>query len=456
MRSGERIEDDRLAEAANRGDRAAAGEYLTRNLPLLSGMARRLSTDALDPDDLLAEALVNLLAKWSAGTGPASGANAYVIRSMRNRVVDELRSPRSRVLPLPEDEQLMPVQEPSTRAADLHREYSIVATALGTLPEDQRRALWATVVEGRKPADLAAELERPASAVYALSRRARVGLRRAALRVVLEEGAPESCRGSAARLPETIPQTLDEAADSAGMAHIRTCERCRAAWTRFSAMASALGVCSVLVAGSVAVPTATALAAEPAGRVRGSERTRAGRDPLRARTGSRARLSQGGGATALSLGAIAVGIVLVVSSLISIAAASGDRNERAVGEETAPGSQAPVVELLVTSQKPVPGQASIQIELRGAGAESHVSLVPSEGLSVVSAPAGWECEIEGGSAECGVVGAVAGEFTLSDTRPGQNGRYEVTATTSLNGRMYSGFAEGRVAPDPKTVSARAG
>ncbi|WP_254791517.1 RNA polymerase sigma factor, partial [Curtobacterium sp. MCBA15_005] len=61
--------------------------------------------DQIDPEDLLSEALVRLVEKWASGNGPSEHVNAYVIRSMRNRVIDELRSPRSKTDAV-EDEQL--------------------------------------------------------------------------------------------------------------------------------------------------------------------------------------------------------------------------------------------------------------------------------------------------------------------------------------------------------------
>lgn len=94
--------------------------------------------------------------------------------------------------------------------------------------------LKAVVVDGRKPGDLEGELARRAPAISSLLRRAKLSLRRATLRVVLEEDAPADCRRAAGDLPESVAVQMEDVSRSRGMAHIRTCDRCRAAWGRFA------------------------------------------------------------------------------------------------------------------------------------------------------------------------------------------------------------------------------
>jgi RNA polymerase sigma factor (sigma-70 family) len=256
VRSSGEPSDAELAALACDGQRAAAGELLSRHLHLLTVMARRLAIPSLDADDLLAEAIANLLAKWADGDGPKEHVEAYIIRSMRNRVADELRSPRSKVVALDLEPEPSRAEDHEHHRAEMYREFELVQKALGRLPEDQRKVLLATVVDGRKPGDLVEEFARPAGAIYSLSRRAKVGLRRALLQTILVEDAPDACVQSAADLPQTItPDLLDEA-DSAETQHLRDCARCSAAWSRYLGLIAHTGASSLLVVGCAALPPA--------------------------------------------------------------------------------------------------------------------------------------------------------------------------------------------------------
>lgn len=253
--------NDEYAASANRGDSAAAARYLQDNLQYLTSMARWLAANTMDHDDLVAECIAKLLALWKQGKGPTAHPNSYVIASMRNRLIDERRSPRSKVLRLADVEDQLPPEELASRRVDLHREFGFVRDALASLPEDQQRVLKATVIDGRKPAELTEELARSASAIYSLNHRAKTSLRRATLQQVLMDGAPDECRHAAARLPDSIANSPDDVADTRATAHQQSCERCRAAWARFSSM-STLGVLVLLVVGRAVLDPSTAQAVE--------------------------------------------------------------------------------------------------------------------------------------------------------------------------------------------------
>ena len=89
--TGETSIADELARRAASGDRAAAAEFFRQNQRMLRSMARRMASDVLDPEDLLSEAVTTLLERWARGAGPDRSIVAYLISTMRNRVIDELR-----------------------------------------------------------------------------------------------------------------------------------------------------------------------------------------------------------------------------------------------------------------------------------------------------------------------------------------------------------------------------
>ncbi|RZT62816.1 RNA polymerase sigma factor [Leucobacter luti] len=456
--SAEWAELDRLAFEANRGNRDAAAEFCARSLGPLNAQARWLAKGALDPEDLAAEAISALLVLWSRGAGPTAKAHAYLVQSMRNRVVDEFRSPRSRVVGLDEDESQLPPVELTTRAVDLHREYGYVRSALASLSAPQQAVLRGIIIDGRKPAELAVELDRPASAVYSLTRRSRLGLRRATLRVMLEEDAPEACRAAADALPEIVVDDVAAAAPSAGMEHIRSCPRCRSVWGRFAAMAGLLGVTTLLVLADFAQPVG-AQAAEPesrspearelgapevAGRlapaVSGAVETEAGSSAhavprLRGASSALVRL--------LPVGLVVIGGAAMVLSLPALLSAG-------ISPADEPGADAM---LAVTAQQLSSSVAELSVDLSPSLSDSRVVLELPQGLAIEQMPAGWKCRATGAGAECESGDVLDGTFRLTDTRVSAAGDYTLTLRSTHEGREISGFAQGQVTPDAQTVRA---
>lgn len=437
-----RLVNDECAAAANAGDRDAAGKYLRLNLAYLSSMARWLARGAMEPDDLAAETITSLLAVWSQGKGPISNPNAYLIRSMRNRVIDERRSPRSRVQGISESEEELPPDQMITRDIDLHREYGYVRQALVSLPDDQQQVLRATIIDGRKPAELEGELGRSASAIYSLSHRAKAGLRRATLRVVLTDDAPERCRHAADRLPETIAGDVDDATDSVGMEHIRSCARCRGAWSRFSGMAT-LGIGTLLVAGNAVGGAAPAQASEnppssdsapPTPQVRPAIAKKI--TPLRV----------------ISLLGVVVGIVIIAVTLPAVIGGILPGQKDAEG----PGTPA-AADLHVTTVASVPGRATLTIELDAdvAGDLGAVLSLPA-GVTVSQPPEGWSCELGDPVVTCRLDASRDGTFELLDARADQTGTYRLELSGDSGGRGIAGFAEGTITDEEQTVAASVG
>lgn len=444
----EYAEDDRLSAAANAGDRAAAGMFLLRNQRMLLTTARRLATSGIDPDDLLADALVGLLSLWKSGTGPKEKAGAYVIRSMRNRMIDEFRSPRSRVLPLVDTEDNLPTVMQDTRHIELDTEYRRVRTALLLLPDDQQQVLRATIIDGRKPAELEDELGRPASSIYALSLRARKGLRRAMLRVILEEDDPPAeCRHAATRLPPVVTEDVDDAADSTGMEHIRDCPRCRAAWGRFGTTATLLGVATVLLIGNIVLgPTSAEASEEPTSDAEPSAESPSAGSPS---VGSSAPSVRGGAAASVWQ---VLGNIWPVLAIVTGLGILGVVAVPPVIEQIA--APAPIVsELVVTSDITGQGTATLAVSLTGREESSTVSLTLPEGLAVVAAPTGWECRPTDAALVCTVEGQPDGLFVLSDDRAEQVGDYRLEVSAVIGDQTLTGSAWGQIGPDSQTVRA---
>ncbi|QRY42340.1 sigma-70 family RNA polymerase sigma factor (plasmid) [Microbacterium hominis] len=311
-----------LNARAARGDSNAASQYLRLVLPSLRAASTRIVRAPLEADDLLGEALVRLLNAWKVGAGPDRHAHAYVLRTVRNLVVDELRSPRSRQHSFPEDDELALSDQATSktiRDIELASEYSLIREALNDLPLDQRRVLVEAIVHGRKPRDLTMEFERNAAAISNLLKRGKATLHRQTLVRSLLRG-DEDCRQNAAAVPrQPRIEWRDHQWGEPGMSHIVDCSTCQKNWARWATIPSVLGVSAGLVVTFAGEPRpASAVQDNPS-----DQKTRSARTQQGVPTTSWPRLAMGAAGLVLS----AAGVFVGIAGLSATTAVSGVRPE---------------------------------------------------------------------------------------------------------------------------------
>jgi RNA polymerase sigma-70 factor (ECF subfamily) len=129
-------------------------------LPRLRRLARALTRNAADADDLVQAAVERALARrrqWTAGTR----LDSWVFRIMKNTWIDETRSRtrRGRVF-LPEALGAR-VADDAAEGMGTRMEARDAAAAMGTLPEEQRLAVALVLVEGLSYREAADVLEVP-------------------------------------------------------------------------------------------------------------------------------------------------------------------------------------------------------------------------------------------------------------------------------------------------------
>lgn len=329
--AGEQLED--LAQRANLGDERAAASFIGACLPYWMGAARDIAAPQLrdEAEDLVQGSIAKLLELWRRGEGPSRNTRAYVTASIRNAHATQARSPRSRSRSL-DDQALEPggasVQSPdNTEFTDLTYEREAIREAIDLISPDHRAVLIATVVEGRKPGDLVEALDRPAPAVSNLIARAKQALRRALLVVYLSRGGAE-CSHNARELPRQVLNELDDHEDSErGIAHARSCNRCRRNWRRFAAVTTALGVLPLLTVAQLTAGAEPAAAddTDPDAGDRGEDGSQAapsaGLGAIQGGAGSAAAVPGTVGAFTKALAtplALAIGILFVVVALIAV------------------------------------------------------------------------------------------------------------------------------------------
>lgn len=422
-----------LVSAAAGGDRDAAGKYFAQTLPSLTITAKRIAGVSHDADDLLGEALLVVLAKWSEGTGPTDNVPAYIAQTMRNRIRDDFRSPRSKVAALDVVEEPASRADPRIRELEIESELAVVRRALGELPEDQQRVLVATVLEGMKPRDLEEHLARPAAAIYSLSRRARGNLRRTTLRLLLEENARPECVAAAQLLPEAVGDSPEGTKANRSTEHYRTCPYCRRSWRRFAGLAT-LGVLPVAGAVALAGPAGSAEASEIPGDVPTDAPADVPTDASGASVEAPTDASPGTGSahvhewarTAAML--VAAGTALVLMTVITVTFVT----------KTWIFVQAPLSTLNVVETSPEPGRSDLDVAF-AVDAESwtvsSLSIDLSADVISVTAPEEWDCAIDGQVISCtsGAFAPTGGVFEIEHAESADSIDYEVAVEAVAEG-----------------------
>jgi RNA polymerase sigma-70 factor (ECF subfamily) len=175
----------------------AMAAFLQRNWRALTAFARRKLADAAERDgeDIVQDVVLGILERADV-MAPIENFSAFVYRSIRNRVVDELRRHRTDVVPLesaddgedgPSLLDLIPTEHASEESAAEREElFARLYRAIDRLPEAQRQVIVMTELEGRAFRELAVEWGVPIGTL--LARKSR-GIK--AIRELLNETGEE-------------------------------------------------------------------------------------------------------------------------------------------------------------------------------------------------------------------------------------------------------------------------
>jgi RNA polymerase sigma factor (sigma-70 family) len=243
--------DAELIESVRKGAVSAYGSLYERHVGAAYNLARQLTRNQAEADDLVSEAFAKVLDTLRAGRGPDSAFRAYLLTALRHTAYDKTR--RDRKVELSDDvtaiagaDTAVPFSD--TAVAGLER--SLAARAFARLPERWQAVLWHTEVEGQSPAEVAPLLGLTPNGVSALAYRAREGLRQAYLQVHLAETDNERCHATAERLGAWTRSGLSKRETAQVEAHLDECARCRALAAELADVNSGLrGVVAPLVLG---------------------------------------------------------------------------------------------------------------------------------------------------------------------------------------------------------------
>jgi RNA polymerase sigma factor (sigma-70 family) len=144
-------------------------------LPRLRRLARALSRDHADADDLVQLSLARALerqAQWQPGTR----LDSWTMRIMKNAWIDEIRSRRRRAAVFAPEEAGAAVGDDGAAAVETRLAAREVAAAMARLPPDQRMAVALVLVDGLSYREAAEVLDEPVGTLTSRLARGRAAL----------------------------------------------------------------------------------------------------------------------------------------------------------------------------------------------------------------------------------------------------------------------------------------
>lgn len=341
------LSDSVLIERTRRGDATAYRTLHDRHIGSAEALARRMSRNPADADDLVSEGFARVLAILRAGRGPDVAFRPYLLSTIRRLAYDRT-SGEQRVAPTDTFDELPPVPEPDPIVDGFEREAA--AAAFSSLPERWQLVLWHIEVEGQTPAEVAAHLGMRPNSVAALAYRAREGLRQAYLSEHTPSGPGDraECRWTARRMAAHVRGTLSDRHEIRVQTHLDDCDRCRVAHLELAAVNTSMpALIAVAVLGSAAsthlgaigavpLPIGAATAAITSGTGAGAAAGTASGAPATADSRA-ARVSAKGVAVTAGLAVIATSALLALAlGLRARPAPSSDTASAPAPEATAP------------------------------------------------------------------------------------------------------------------------
>ncbi|MEU8000039.1 sigma-70 family RNA polymerase sigma factor [Catellatospora sp. NPDC049111] len=217
--------DPQLISLVRGGDTDAYGLLYERHLESARRLARVLSTDHADADDLIADTFAKVLAVLRSGGGPDTAFRAYLLTTMRHTRYDRAR--RERRVELTDDLTRYETAEPVDDPTISRLETSYAARAFNRLPERWRAVLWHTEVEGESPSQVAPLLGLTPNGVAALAYRAREGLRQMYLQEHIALTGNPRCHWTGSHLAGYVRAALAKRDRGKVDEHLSGCAECR-------------------------------------------------------------------------------------------------------------------------------------------------------------------------------------------------------------------------------------
>lgn len=218
--------DADLIRLVREGDADAYGLLYERHVGAATALARQISRNDADADDLVADAFARVLVAISNGNGPTDAFRPYLLTAVRRRAYDRTdRAAREELVQEPAEDRTFAELVADLAETD-HVDRDLATTAFLTLPERWQAVLWHLEVEGATPAEAGEILGLNANATSVLAHRAREGLRQAFLQAHLQDAPDDGCAFTLERLGAYVRDGLAKRATQKVHDHLEVCARC--------------------------------------------------------------------------------------------------------------------------------------------------------------------------------------------------------------------------------------
>lgn len=218
--------DADLIRLAREGDADAYGLLYERHVGAATALARQISRNDADADDLVADAFARVLVAIRNGNGPTDAFRPYLLTAVRRRAYDRTdRAAREELVQEPAEDRTFAELVADLAETD-HVDRDLATTAFLTLPERWQAVLWHLEVEGASPAEAGELLGLNANATSVLAHRAREGLRQAFLQAHLQDAPDDGCAFTLERLGAYVRDGLAKRATQKVHDHLEVCARC--------------------------------------------------------------------------------------------------------------------------------------------------------------------------------------------------------------------------------------
>lgn len=186
LKQGSRTADRELVTAMVGGDERALAELYDRYGGAAYALAHAVLGDAADAEETVSDAFVQAWAQASSFDPGRAGVAGWLLMIVRSRALDRLRARRRRTrtleLAASEHEEgiaipLAAAEPAPDRGAELRELRTVVADALATLPESQRRVVELAYFGGLTQSEIADALDEPLGTVKTRTRAAMEKLR---------------------------------------------------------------------------------------------------------------------------------------------------------------------------------------------------------------------------------------------------------------------------------------
>lgn len=169
--------DEQLLERIGRGDTTAVSVLVSRKLPKLLSLGRRLLGDAVEAEDVAQETLLRTWKQAAVWVPGKARIDTWMHRVALNLCYDRLR--RRRDTSSTDDVELVDPTQSASAKIEADQTANQVKAAIAALPDRQREAIQLTYYQELSNQDAAAVMNVSVEALESLLARARRGLRSA-------------------------------------------------------------------------------------------------------------------------------------------------------------------------------------------------------------------------------------------------------------------------------------